>query len=98
MSQLVKEMRDRIRNRSGMDVSNMPRIVLTPTYGGWEPYIHEIIYELGGRVLYADWDILGFLEEIPVSNNSNPIEDYARFLLDASRKGIGCDSDNLTNS
>ena len=81
-----------------MDVSNMPRILLTPIYGGWEPYIHEIIYELGGRVLYADWDILGLLEEIPVSNNSNPIEDYARFLLGASRKGIGCDSENLTNS
>ncbi|MFX1441897.1 MAG: 2-hydroxyacyl-CoA dehydratase [Promethearchaeota archaeon] len=98
MSQLVKEMRERIRNRIGMDVSNMPRIILTPMYGGWEPYIHEIIYELGGRVLYADWDILGFLEEIPVSNNSDPIEDYARFLLDASRKGIGCDSENLTKS
>jgi len=98
MSQLVKEMRERVRNGIGMDVSNMPRILLTPIYGGWEPYIHEIIYELGGRVLYADWDILGLLEEIPVSNNSNPIEDYARFLLGASRKGIGCDSENLTNS
>jgi benzoyl-CoA reductase/2-hydroxyglutaryl-CoA dehydratase subunit BcrC/BadD/HgdB len=98
MSQLVKEMRDRIRNRIGMDVSNMPRIVLTPIYGGWEPYIHEIIYELGGRVLYADWDILGLLEEIPVSSNSNPIEDYAQFLLSASNKGIGCDNENLTKS
>ncbi len=98
MSQLVKEMRERIRTGIGMDVSDMPRILLTPIYGGWEPYIHEIIYELGGRVLYADWDILGFLEEIPVSNNSNPIEDYARFLLGASRKGIGCDNENLTKS
>ncbi len=98
LSQLVKEMRERIRKGIGMDVSNMPRIVLTPTYGGWEPYIHEIIYELGGRVLYADWDILGFLEEIPVSNDSNPIEDYARFLLSASSRGIGCDSENLTKS
>ena len=62
MSQLVKEMRERIRSGIGMDVSNMPRILLTPIYGGWEPYIHEIIFELGGRVLYADWDILGFLE------------------------------------
>ena len=98
MSQLVKEMRERIRNGIGTDVSNMPRIVLTPIYGGWEPDIHEIIYELGGRVLYADWDILGFLEEIPVTNSSNPIEEYARFLLAASNKGIGCDNENLTKS
>ncbi|TFG15774.1 MAG: 2-hydroxyacyl-CoA dehydratase [Promethearchaeota archaeon] len=98
MSQLVKEMRERIRKGIGMDVSNMPRIVLSPIYAGWEPYIHEIIYNLGGRVIYADWDILGFLEEIPVSNHSDPIEEYARFLLQASSKGIGCDSENLTNS
>ncbi len=98
MSHLVKEMRERIRKGIGMDVSKMPRIILTPIYGGWEPYIHEIIYELGGRILYADWDILGLLEEIPVTENSDPIENYARFLLDASNKGIGCDKDNLTNS
>ncbi len=98
LSQLVKEMRERIRKGIGMDVSDMPRIILTPMFGGWEPVTHEFIYELGGRVLYADWDILGLLEEIPVSPNSDPIEDYARFLLNASSKGIGCNIDNLTSS
>jgi benzoyl-CoA reductase/2-hydroxyglutaryl-CoA dehydratase subunit BcrC/BadD/HgdB len=98
LSQLVKEMRERIKKGIGMDVSKMPRIILTPTYGGWEPETHEILYELGGRVIYADWEILGLLEEIPVSEDSDPIEDYARFLLDASTRGLGCDSDNLTTS
>jgi benzoyl-CoA reductase/2-hydroxyglutaryl-CoA dehydratase subunit BcrC/BadD/HgdB len=98
MSQLVTEMRERIKKGIGMDVSGMPRILITPMFGGWEPETHEIIYELGGRSLYADWDILGLLEEIPVSENSDPIEDYAQFLLDASTKGIGCDSEALTNS
>ena len=98
MSQLIKEMRERIRKGIGMDVFDMPRIILAPIYGGWEPKIHEIIYNLGGRIIYADWDILGLLEEISVSRTSNPIEDYAQFLLDAANKGIGCDRDNLINS
>ncbi|MFX0073021.1 MAG: 2-hydroxyacyl-CoA dehydratase family protein [Candidatus Hermodarchaeota archaeon] len=98
LSQLVKEMRERIKKGIGMDVSHIPKIVLTPIFQGWEPYIHELISEQGGIVIYADWDILGLLEEIPVSKDSNPIEDYAQFLLNASNKGLGCDSENLTNS
>ena len=98
LSQLVKEMRERIRKGIGMEVSHMPRLLFAPMYQGWEPEIHEIIYKLGGRVIYADWDVLGFLEEIPISHKSDPIEEYARFLLNASKKGIGCDDENMTNS
>lgn len=98
MSKLVKEMRERIRKGIGMNVSHMPRLLFAPMYQGWEPEIHEIIYKLGGRILYADWDVLGFLEEIPISNRSDPIEEYARFLLNASTKGIGCDDENMTRS
>ncbi len=90
ISQLVKEMRDRIDRGIGMDVSNMPRILLTPIFNGWEPESQEIIYQLGGKVIYSDWDILGLLEEIPVSKDSNPVEEYARFLLNASNKGLLC--------
>ena len=57
---------------------------------GLNPEMHEIIYKSGGRVLYADWDILGLLDEISVSKDSDPIEDYARFLLNASNKGVLC--------
>jgi len=95
---LVKEMKERIRKGIGMDVSNMPKIYVTPMFGGWEPKTHEIIYELGGRVLYSDWDMLELLDEIPVSSNSNPIEAYARFLLNTTTHGIGCDNDTLTDS
>ncbi len=100
MSQLVKEMRERINKGVGMDVSHMPRILLTPIFNGWEPATHEIIFQLGGRVLYADWDLLGFLEEISVSKNSDPIEEYSRFLLNAFDKGILCleNVESLTNS
>ena len=97
-SNLVKEMRERIKNGIGMEVSQMPRLLFAPMYQGWEPEIHEIIYNLGGRTLYADWDVLGFLEEIPISNSSDPIEEYARFLMHASTKGIGCNDENMTNS
>ena len=100
MSQLVKEMKERINKGVGMDVSHMPRILLSPIFNGWEPAIHEIIYKLGGRVIYSDWDLLGLLDEISVSKNSDPIEEYSRFLLKALEKGLLClDNCNaLTNS
>ena len=98
ISQLVKEIRERIKKRVGMDVSGMPKLLFTPMFSGWDPKVHEIIYELNGRIIYADWDIFGLLEEIPVSNRADPIESYARFLLNASNKGLGCDKENLTRS
>jgi benzoyl-CoA reductase/2-hydroxyglutaryl-CoA dehydratase subunit BcrC/BadD/HgdB len=97
-SYLVKEMRERIEKGIGMDVSNMPRILLTPVFGGWEPETHEILYNLGARTIYADWEILNLLEEITVSRNSDPIEEYAKFLLNATKFGIGYDQEALTDS
>lgn len=96
ISQLVKEMKERVKKGIGMDVSKMPKIMFTPMFGGWEPKIHEIIYELGGRVLYADWDVLGFLEEIDVTGD--PIEGYAKFLMNFTVNGVGCDNNTLTDS
>ena len=90
ISQLVNEMRERINRGVGMEVSNRPRILLTPIFNGWEPEAQEIIFNLGGRDIYSDWDLLGLLEEISVSKNSNPVEEYARFLLNSSNKGLFC--------
>ncbi len=98
MNSLVNEMRERIRKHIGMDVSDMPRIFVTPIFGGWEPKTHDYIYELGGRALYADWGLLKLLEELPISPSNNPVEEYARFLLNATQTGIGCDNDKLTDS
>jgi benzoyl-CoA reductase/2-hydroxyglutaryl-CoA dehydratase subunit BcrC/BadD/HgdB len=96
--QMVNEMRERIRNRIGMEVSKMPKVLVTPMFGGWEPQTHEIIYELGGRALYADWDILRALDEVPISSTADPIEAYAKFLLNITENGVGCDNNTLTNS
>ena len=98
MVSLVKEMKERIRNKIGMDVSNMPRILITPMFGGWEPKSHEIIYELGGCALYADWDMLLLLEDIPITKISDPVEAYAHYLMNATVNGIGCDNDALSDS
>jgi benzoyl-CoA reductase/2-hydroxyglutaryl-CoA dehydratase subunit BcrC/BadD/HgdB len=98
MSHLVKEMRERVKKGIGTDVSNMPKLLFSPMYSGWEPEIHEIIYKLGGRILYADWEVFGLLEEITVSKDNDPIESYSRFLLNASTMGIGCDRENLVKS
>ncbi len=83
-------MRERIERGVGMDVSNRPRILVSPIFNGWEPETQEIIYELGGKVIYSDWDLLGLLDEISVSKDSDPIEEYAKFLLNASNKGLFC--------
>jgi len=98
MASLVKEMKERIKNKIGMDVSNMPRILITPMFGGWEPKSHEIIYELGGRALYADWDMLLLLEDIPITKISDPVEAYAHYLMNATVNGIGCDNNTLSDS
>lgn len=98
ISSLVDEMKGRVRKGIGMDVSNRPKILITPMFGGWEPKTHDIIYELGGRVLYGDWDLLQFLEDIPISNRTDPVEAYAKFLMDVNSKGIGCDNNTLTDS
>ncbi|MFX1388817.1 MAG: 2-hydroxyacyl-CoA dehydratase [Promethearchaeota archaeon] len=90
ISHLVKEMRDRMERGVGIDVSNRPKILLSPIFNGWEPETQEMVYELGGKVLYSDWDLLGLLDEIPVSRDSDPIEEYARFLLNSSNKGLFC--------
>jgi len=96
LSQLVKEMKERIKKGIGMDVSKMPKIMFTPMFGGWEPTVHQIIYELGGRLIYADWDVLGFLEEIDVSGD--PIEGYAKLLMNFTTYGVGCDNNTLSDS
>ncbi|MFX1478702.1 MAG: 2-hydroxyacyl-CoA dehydratase [Promethearchaeota archaeon] len=98
ISSLLNEMNGRIRKGIGMDVSKMPKILITPMFGGWEPKTHDIIYELGGRVLYGDWDLLLFLEDIPITNRTDPIEVYAQFLMNISSNGIGCDNNTLTDS
>ncbi len=96
--QMVNEMKERIRKGIGMDVSKMPIIMITPMFGGWEPQTHEIIYELGGRAIYADWDVLRALDDIPISNNSDPIKAYAKFLFNITENGVGCDNNVLTSS
>ncbi len=98
MASLVKEMKERIRNKIGMDVSKMPRILITPMFGGWEPKSHEIIYELGGRALYADWDMLYLLEDIPIKKIQDPVEAYAHYLMNATVEGIGCNNEALSDS
>jgi len=98
ISSLVDEMRNRIRKGIGTDVTGMERILITPMFGGWEPKTSFIMEELGGRAIYNDWEILGYLEEISFSNNSNPIEDYARFIFNAYNNYVGCDNETLTDS
>ncbi len=98
IASLLNEMRGRVRKGIGMDVSGMPKILITPMFGGWEPKTHRIIAEKNGRALYGDWDMLGFLDHVPITNRVDPVEAYARFLMDITANGIGCDNNTLTDS
>ncbi|MBN1214441.1 MAG: 2-hydroxyacyl-CoA dehydratase [Candidatus Lokiarchaeota archaeon] len=98
ITQLQNEINERKRKGIGMDVSKMPKLLITPVFGGWEPETHEILYKLGARTIYADWLIFKFLEEIPSSNNSDPIEEYAKFLMNITTDGIGYDQNALTDN
>ena len=72
----------------------------------WQKGIGYFSFFIGLIVIGRIWlsgmetlvTFLGLLKEINVSNNSDPLEEYARFILNSTTKGIGCDNDTLTNS
>jgi benzoyl-CoA reductase/2-hydroxyglutaryl-CoA dehydratase subunit BcrC/BadD/HgdB len=85
--QLSRKTRTRIYN-----VRNRPIILLLPRFGGWDPIIENYVYNFGGRVIYADWFIYGFMN--PISCQGNIIENYAKYL---EQCGSQYGSDNEQN-
>ncbi|NHI90924.1 MAG: 2-hydroxyacyl-CoA dehydratase [Candidatus Lokiarchaeota archaeon] len=61
----------------------IPRLLLTPTFGGFEVELMKIVPELGGGLIFNDWETLGVLEHI--KEEGDVIENYSDYLLNVSR-------------
>ncbi|HMF31506.1 MAG TPA: 2-hydroxyacyl-CoA dehydratase family protein [Candidatus Lokiarchaeia archaeon] len=92
---LVDEMRARIRNGVGMDVSRYKKVVYGPIFGGYEPSVQDQLYELGGRTYYGDWHALGFLQDIELSGDM--VRNLANWYLSISGR-FGCGNTEFMDS
>ncbi|MHA1384181.1 MAG: 2-hydroxyacyl-CoA dehydratase family protein [Candidatus Helarchaeota archaeon] len=72
----------------------MPKLMMFPMFGGFEPEIMKIVSNAGGRLCFIDWDILGLLK--PIKETGNLLENYANFLLNFA--GVFMNNDILTEN
>ena len=72
----------RLAKRKANDVKS-PKLLLTPTFGGFEVELMKIVPDLGGRLIFNDWETLGVLDH--VREEGNIIENYSDYLLNVSR-------------
>ncbi|MHA1727107.1 MAG: 2-hydroxyacyl-CoA dehydratase [Promethearchaeota archaeon] len=81
LKNMYQEMTNRKRKSEfAVDVSDRPKVLLVPRFGGYDPISDEYVYNNGGRMIYADWEILGYLKKIRTSGDM--IENYADYLMD----------------
>ncbi|MHA1143675.1 MAG: 2-hydroxyacyl-CoA dehydratase [Candidatus Helarchaeota archaeon] len=78
MMNLAKE----LKRDSKKDLSDVPKILHAPMFGGFEPEIMTITSNLGGRLLFADWVSLGVLD--PIKETGDPIENYSKYLINVA--------------
>jgi len=64
----------------GFNTGLMPKLILVNAFGGYEPHLPEIMDNLGGRLLIADWEVLRILDKIDV-NNGNMLQNYVHYLM-----------------
>jgi benzoyl-CoA reductase/2-hydroxyglutaryl-CoA dehydratase subunit BcrC/BadD/HgdB len=62
------------------DTTSMPKLILVNAFGGFEPRLPEIMDNLGGRVLIADWEVLRILNKIEL-DGSDMLKNYAHYLI-----------------
>lgn len=80
LKQMYLEMDMNVRNKQNVyDARKLKRIFFTPRFGGWEHQIENFAFENGGRVVYADWFLYGFMNKIKTTGDM--FENYAEYLL-----------------
>jgi benzoyl-CoA reductase/2-hydroxyglutaryl-CoA dehydratase subunit BcrC/BadD/HgdB len=92
---LVEEMRARMRSGVGIDVSKYKKVVYGPMFGGYEPAVQDLLYELGGRTYYGDWHALGFLQDIEMGGDM--VRNLAQWYLNISGR-FGCGNAEFMDS
>ena len=80
------------QKESNVDMTNYPKILFTPRFGGWDSIVEDYIDENGGRIIYADWFIYGFMNRIKMTGNI--IENYADYLQ-TTMIGFGADNTQM---
>jgi benzoyl-CoA reductase/2-hydroxyglutaryl-CoA dehydratase subunit BcrC/BadD/HgdB len=93
LKDLVQEMHDRIDQPSKrFEAAGMPKIMYFPMFGGFEPEIASYADELGARVYYPDWCILGACE--PVKTTGKLVRNYAEMFVNFQH-GCGFDNEDM---
>ena len=96
LKEIYFEMKQRqINSEYAIDVSSKPKVLLTPRFGGSDSAAHEYIYENGGRMIYADWELLRYTDEI--KSTGNMFENYADYLM-GTIQGFGVNNEENTNN
>ena len=83
------------QKESNVDITNYPKILFTPRFGGWDSIVEDYIDENGGRIIYADWFIYGFMNRIKMTGNI--IENYADYLQ-TTMIGFGADNTQMVKN
>lgn len=95
LKEIYKEMSDHKRNTEfAVDVSKIPKILFVPRFGGSDPLAHKYASEIGGRIIYADWEILGYFSRIKTTGDM--FENYADYLINTI-SGFGVNNEENTS-
>jgi benzoyl-CoA reductase/2-hydroxyglutaryl-CoA dehydratase subunit BcrC/BadD/HgdB len=78
LQQLATELQ--LLKNGGFDTTLIPKLIFVNAFGGYEPHLPEIMDNLGGRLLIADWEVLRILDKIEV-DSSDMLKNYARYLI-----------------
>ena len=78
LQQLAKTF-EKIPRTGGYDTTSMPKLIIVNALGGYEPHLPEILDNLGGRLLVADWDVFHMLD--PIETTGDILRNYTRALL-----------------
>ncbi|MHA1380812.1 MAG: 2-hydroxyacyl-CoA dehydratase [Candidatus Helarchaeota archaeon] len=80
---LLKSLVTEFNTNLKIDLKDTPKLMLVPMFGGFDPQIMKITSDLGGRSLFADWKVIGFLD--PIKEVGDPILNYSEYLLNVSK-------------
>jgi benzoyl-CoA reductase/2-hydroxyglutaryl-CoA dehydratase subunit BcrC/BadD/HgdB len=89
---LVNEIRRIIRSGENcLDVRHLKKILFTSRFSGWDHIVEDYVFEAGGRIIYADWFLYGFMDQIKITGDM--VDNYATYLQSNS---LGFCPDNAT--
>jgi benzoyl-CoA reductase/2-hydroxyglutaryl-CoA dehydratase subunit BcrC/BadD/HgdB len=67
------------RSRKPIDCSHVPRLLLVPVFSGSEPDLPQIVNQLGGLLVQADWWGYGLLD--PIKTEGDMVRNYGDYLI-----------------